>query len=140
MLHTCSMLDLRTLHTVSSPQENLSRALSTPQQSLSRPMTVAASPLSVIQLKSQRRNSLPSPSSHTSTPQTHAYTPGPVFLLEKLSIHEDEENSNTVRRRLFPNMNSLETNDLLPQNSMPSRYDSESLAGRKANKSRLRRL
>ena len=95
-------------------------------------MTVAASPLNVIQPRSGRRPSIPS------SPST-LHTPGPLYLLEDVKkLNINEVGGNEVRRCLFPDGGGGASPSAKPQKS--HKLESESLIGRRANKSRLRRL
>lgn len=85
-----------------------------------------------------RQNSMPT----IPSPACLEHTPDPLYLLEgvkRLSI--SEENDKEVRRQLFPHSTSL-TGDSLGMSHSPvlSLHQPETLVGRKANRSRLRRL
>lgn len=119
-------------------QENLpARSSTTPQQiashSAHRLRTAALSPLNIIQSRIGH---------HPVTPTSPLllHTPGPAYLLEdvkKLSLGE-EQGELEVRRQLFPD--KMDARTVNPRYHNSSKHDLESLAGKKANRSRLRRL
>ena len=110
------------------------------QRSATRQMTIAQSPLNVIQPKSVRRGSF------TMSPaRSLNYTPGPAYLLEdvkRLTIDKGGSAAIDVRRQLLFSDLEAPSPQVRPSRlqNLVSRHDSETTVGKKANKSRLRRL
>ena len=93
-------------------------------------MTNAASPLNIVQLKSDKKH-YPIPADHT---------PSPAYLSDTVKMLSLEDNFvlQDTRRCLFP-----ESNSELREFSHPSRisaFEGYSVVGKKSNRNRLRRL
>lgn len=127
----------------------------TPQQTVTyaslRHMTTGLSPLNVIQLKSSDRNTNHRTNAMPSPTQTSGQTPCPAYLLETVQRLSLEDNTAEVRRCLFPIADSTPPHHT--HRNMPARpawgqrnnykcctKGELIMAGKKTNRSRLRRL